>query len=217
MKHNKKLIIAFLMSVFMSKSAFAQEANNLITDNSNSLGLWLLLLVILIPAIVFIGVLYLKFKDQITENEEWNKLNTDTHFTDHLKNLSKVQIQKFINLKKSSKLKNNPNTLKTILFLLFSTTIFAQDPANPKENFFSQPGIIITVIIVLIPILLAVIFAMLKANNALKTYLNKGKAAEAQDFAQHIESLDDQEIEENLTKREHALDFNLSNNELSGT
>ena len=217
MKHNKKLIIAFLMSVFMSKSAFAQEANNLITDNSNSLGLWLLLLVILIPAIVFIGVLYLKFKDQITENEEWNKLNTDTHFTDHLKNLSKVQIQKFINLKKSSKLKNNSNTLKTILFLLFSTTIFAQDPANPKENFFSQPGIIITVIIVLIPILLAVIFAMLKANNALKTYLNKGKAAEAQDFAQHIESLDDQEIEENLTKREHALDFNLSNNELSGT
>ena len=116
MKHNKKLIIAFLMSVFMSKSAFAQEANNLITDNSNSLGLWLLLLVILIPAIVFIGVLYLKFKDQITENEEWNKLNTDTHFTDHLKNLSKVQIQKFINLKKSSKLKNNPNTLFTIFY-----------------------------------------------------------------------------------------------------
>ena len=57
---------------------------------------------------------------------------------------------------------------------------------------------------------------MIKANNSVKTLLNKGKEAEAKKFAAHIDSLDDQEIEENLIKREEALDYNLSNSELSG-
>ena len=218
MKLNLKIILTSIFLILSSKSVFAQEATNFISDKNNSLGLWLLLLVIFIPAIIFIGVLYLKFKDKVAENEEWKKLNTDTHFADYLKNLSKTQINKFINLKKSNKLNNDKsNILKTIAFLFFSTSTFAQNPSNPKENFFSQPGIVITIIIVLIPILLAVIFAMIKANNALKTYLNKGKAAEAQEFAEHIESLNNQELEDNLVNREHALDFNLSNNELSGT
>ena len=218
MKLNLKLLLTFSMSVLFSTSTFAQEATNLISDNSNSLGLWLLLIIVLIPALVFIGVLYLKFKDQVTENEEWKKLTTETHFSDYLKNLSSQQIQKFTNLKKSNKLKNNnSNILKTLAFLLFSTSVFAQDPSNPKENFFSQPGIVITIIIVLIPILLAFIFAMVKANNSVKTLINKGKETEAKKFAAHIDSLEDHEIEENLIKREQALDYNLSNSELSGS
>ena len=80
-------------------------------------------------------------------------------------------------------------------------SIINEREQDPKENFFSQPGIIITVIIVLIPILLAIIFAMIKANNAVKTMLNKGKQAEAQKFANHIELLDSQEIEENLVRK----------------
>jgi cytochrome c oxidase cbb3-type subunit 1 len=218
MKVDKKLILTFLLAFTVSKSLFAQSADNIISNNNNSLGLWLLLIIIVVPTVVFIGVLYLKFKDQVTENEEWKKLNNETHFSDYLKNLSKNQIHKFINLKKSKNLKNNNSKIiKTIAFLFFSANLFAQNPSNPKDDFFSQPGIIITVIIVLIPILSAVVFAMAKANNAVKTYINKGKMAEAQEFAAHIEALDNQEIEENLVKRENALDFNLSNNELSGT
>lgn len=217
MLFNKKVIIATLLSLCLSEYVFAQEATNLITDNNNSLGLWLLLLVIIVPALVFIAVLYLKFKDQVTENEEWKNLTTETHFSDYLKNLSKHQIRKFINQKKANRMNsNNSNIVKAIALLLSSSCVFAQDPSNPKENFFSQPGIIITIIIVLIPILLAVIFAMIKANNGLKTMLNKGKEAEAQKFAAHISTLDNQEIEENLLKREKALDFTLSHTELSG-
>ena len=209
--------LTFVSTFVFSESIFAQQATNLISDDNNSLGLWLLLLIIFIPALIFIGVLYLKFKDQVTENEEWKKVNNEIHFADHLKNLSKYQIQKFINLKKSNKLKQNSNSLKTILFLFFSSAIFAQNPSNPKDNFFSQPGIIITVIIILIPILLAVIFAMIKANSVVKDHFNKTKITEAQDFATHIEALNNQSLEENLTERERALNFNLSNNELSGT
>ncbi|RTY88013.1 cytochrome oxidase subunit I [Flavobacterium sp. GT3R68] len=190
----------------------------MIPDPGNSLGLWLLLILITVPAFVFIGVLYLRFKDQFTENNEWKGLKTEEHFSDYLKNLSKNQIRKLINYKNDNKLKDiNSKTLKTIAFLFFSQCLFAQNPSNPKENFFSQPGIIITIIIVMIPILLAVIFALIKANNVLKTYINKEKKDEARNFAAHIAALDSEELEENLLKRESALDYNLSNSELSGT
>jgi cytochrome c oxidase cbb3-type subunit I len=215
---NLRLFFSLVATMGLANSTFAQNATNLISDNSNSLGLWLLLLLILLPALVFIGVLYLKFKDQVKENDEWKKRTTETHFSDYLKNLSSHQIQKFIALKNRNKLKNdNSSILKIFAFLFFSTSIFAQDPSNPKENFFSQPGIVITIIIVLIPILLAVIFAMIKANNVVKTLINREKETEAEKFAAHIGALNDQEVEENLIKREQALEYNLSNSELSGT
>lgn len=218
MKLGKKLILSFILAFVIPKSVFAQSPDNMIPDPGNSLGLWLLLIIITVPALVFIGVLYLKFKDQITENNEWKGLKSEIHFSDYLKNLSKNQIRKLINFKKANKLKDiNSKSLKTIVFLFFSQCLFAQSPSNPKANFFSQPGIIITVIIILIPILLAVIFALIKANNALKIYINKEKKDEAQKFATHIEALDNEELEDNLSKRESALDYNLSNNELSGT
>lgn len=217
MKLSLKGLFTILITLQFTHSIFAQKATNLISDNSNSLGLWLLLLVILIPALVFIGVLYLKFKDQVTENEQWKQLNSKTHFSDYLNNLSSNQIQKFINFKNNNKFENNSKIVKTIVLLLSSTSIFAQNPNNPKSHFFNQPGIIITIIIILIPILLGIIFAMVKANNAVKTYLNMGKIDEAHEFAAHIKAIDSQEIEDSLIKREQALDYNLSNNELSGT
>ena len=218
MKLNFKSKLALFITIIFCNVTFSQEVKNIIADNSNSLGLWLLLLVILIPALVLIFVLYLKFKDQVTENEEWKNLTIENHFSVYLKNLSSYQIQKFINLKKSNQLKNNnSNILKVIAFLFFSTSVFGQNSSNPKENLFSQTGIIITIIIVFIPILLAVIFALIKANNTVKILFNKGKEVEAQKFASHLDSLNDREIEDNLIKREEALDYNLSNLELSGT
>lgn len=218
MKLGKKIILSFILTLTIPKSVFAGNPDNMIPDPGNSLGLWLLLILITVPACVFIGVLYQRFKDQFTENNEWKGLKTEEHFSDYLKNLSKNQIRKLINFKNSNKLKDNRSkTIKTIAFLFFSQCLLAQNPSNPKENFFSQPGIIITIILVMIPILLAVIFALIKANNVLKTYINKEKRDEAQKFAAHIATLDSQELEENLLKRESALDYNLSNNELSGT
>lgn len=217
MKLDKKIILSLILTLTITKSVFANDADNMIPDPGNALGLWLLLILITVPACVFIGVLYLRFKDQFTENNEWKGLKTEEHFSDYLKNLSKNQIRKLINYKNANKLKDtNSKTLKTLAFLFFSQCLFSQTPTNPTANFFTEPGIIITIIIVLIPILLAVIFALIKANNVLKTYINKEKKDEAQKFATHIAALDNQELEENLLKRESALDYNLANNELSG-
>lgn len=99
-----------------------------------------------------------------------------TSFSNYLRNLTKNQIQKFRNLKNKNKPNNTKNADKELkilpILLLFSTTLLAQDANNPKAHFFSQPGIIITIILILIPILLGSIFAIIKANNAIKAYQN---------------------------------------------
>ena len=221
MKRNKRLFFTFLMTLLMSKISHAQDATNIIKDNSNTLALWLVFLVLVIPTVIFIGSLYYKFKNKVAENDEWNKLGTQTHFSEYLKNLSKTQIQKLMNLKNRDNIvskNNNANKAKFLsLLLLCSTPILAQDFKNQKDNFFSQPGIIITIVLILIPILLGVIFAMVKANNTVKRYLNKGKISEAEAFANHLKNIDTSDLEESLHNRETALDYSLTNNELSGT
>lgn len=221
MKLNRKLIITLVMTILTSKIGYAQDASNIINDNSNTLGLWLVFLVLVIPMLLFIGSLYFKFKNKVIENEEWNQLGTKTHFSEYIKSLSKSQIQKLMNLKnrdKSARQNSNANKAKFLLLLLLSSgSIFAQDFKNQKDNFFSQPGIIITIILILIPILLGVGFAMVKANNTVKRYLNKGKTAEAEAFAAHLKTIDTSVLEETLNNREAALDYSLTNQELSGT
>ena len=221
MKLNKKITITLLMTILFSKISYAQDATNIISDNSNTLGLWLVFLVLVIPALLFIGSLYFKFKNRVTENEEWNQLGTKIHFSEYVKNLSKSQIQKLTNLNKrdNSRAQNSTSgkVKSLLLFFLCSTSIFAQDFKNQRANFFSQPGIIITIILVLIPILLGVAFAMLKANTTVKRYLNKGKIAEAEEFAHHIKNMDKALLEQTIQNRENALDYSLTHQELSGT
>ena len=217
---NTSCLITFLMVVSLSKKVYAQEASNMINDKSNSLGLWLLFIVIVVPIAVFIGILFIKFNNQVSKDEAWKKLGTDLHFSNYLRNLTKNQIEKFKKLKNKTPTepppKNNKGTKILPLFLLFSTTLLAQNP-NPQEGFFSQPGIVMTIILVLIPILLGSVFAIIKANNAVKTYLNKDKMAEAEQFAEYLKTIDDKELETDLEHRETALSYHLSNNELAGT
>ncbi len=220
MKILQKLHLVILLTILLSSSCYAQEATNIIANKGDSLALWLVFFVFFIPLLVFIGIQYFKFKNEVEKNEEWKKLGTEIHFSEYLKNLTKSQIKKFKLLKAQNKLNikdEKPKKLKVLLFFLLSSSpLFAQDLNNPRQDFFSQPGIIITIILIFIPILLGVIFAMIKANNLIKTYLNKGKIIEAQKFAEHIKNIDDKDLEEILDKREAALDFNLSNTELSG-
>jgi cytochrome c oxidase cbb3-type subunit I len=217
MKTILKLTQSLLLTICLTNYCFSQKAKNIITDSSQTLGLWLVFMVFFIPILVFIGIQYFTFKNEVDQNEQWKKLGKEVHFAEYLKNLTKSQIGKFKTLKAQNKLDKSTKTIGILfLFLALSSQVFAQDLANPRQDFFSQPGIIITIILIFIPILLGVIFAIMKANNLMKNYLNKGKVIEAEQFAEHIKNIDDKELEEILYKREAALNYNLSNTELAG-
>ncbi len=226
MKSGKKLITTLLIALLLASTSQAQNAPNIIGNSSGSLGLWLVFIACIIPLIIMTANLFLKFRNQIKENYQWKKQNMKTVFSGYLKDLDKKQIHQFMKLKNKKccgdcKGKGSCNKLKSaamLFILLFSASnLFAQNTSAVSQPLLSQPGIIITLILMAIPILLGFIFAIAKATNALKTHSNTIKINEAKQFAEHLKNLDDHDLEDELVKRRAVLGYSLSNNELSGT
>jgi cytochrome c oxidase cbb3-type subunit 1 len=105
----------------------------------------------------------------------------------------------------------------TILIILAccSFNLFAQTP-GASNSIWSNPGIIITIALILIPLLAAVYLVAVKVNNLVKKIREVKIRREAKHLAESIQILSLEEIREDLTKRKQALDFKLSNTELSG-
>ena len=218
--YRKFSTIAALIFVFPAVT-IAQEANNIISAKDNSFGLWVFALLFIVPFLIIILKLYFAFKQQLHENNVSKKEGAALKFSQYLKNFDRKQIGQFIKLKNKKATENETGgkNIKAglIIFALFfcDEIIFAQTKtAAPPLS--SQPGIIITIVLLLIPILLAVIFALVKANNAIKNNANSNKRKEATAFADYLKNLDDPAIEDELINKEKIPDFNLTHNELSG-
>ena len=81
-----------------------------------------------------------------------------------------------------------------------------------NKNLFSESGIIITLILILIPVLIAAMLVVFKAFKLFKTYFKK---KELEKFNTYLRELNPEEIK-NLEQRKTALEFALKNNELAG-
>jgi cytochrome c oxidase cbb3-type subunit 1 len=81
-----------------------------------------------------------------------------------------------------------------------------------KDNIFDEYGIIIILLLIAIPVIVASIILVIKANNVLRKYINKNKHEK---FNKYLDSLSEKEINL-LKKRQREIDFELSNNELRG-
>lgn len=81
-----------------------------------------------------------------------------------------------------------------------------------SKNIFSEAGIIITIILILIPLITASIIVITKAYAAINHYLKK---KELEKFNEDLKNLTPDEVLK-LEQRKRELDFTLSNNELSG-
>lgn len=81
-----------------------------------------------------------------------------------------------------------------------------------SKNIFSESGIIITIILILIPIIISTIIIVAKAYGLLNRYRKK---KERKLFNEYLKGLSPDEIEK-LEQRKRELEFALSNNELAG-
>jgi len=212
MKLNFKGIILFILFLIFSENIYAEGVNNII--NNTSFGLWLIMFVCITPFIFLIFNLLVLLQNRIIENLHWKKRSLSNHFAEYFKNLNSNQIDEFLKIKNNGKI----NKISIILILFFcGNNLFAQNPAAANKPLLSQPGIIITLILLAIPILLGVIFALVQANNAVKKIINKSKIKEAEKFAEHLKTIDNPELETELVNRKNILNYTLANNELSGS
>src|SRR5690606_2246300 len=75
---------------------------------------------------------------------------------------------------------------------------------------------IISIIIMLIPLLLSIIFSIENLSSATNNDRKKKNLEEAAELAAYLRTLPEEEITGELKKRKAALDYTLSHNELSG-
>ena len=172
--------VTALFGVAYCQLAQAQNANNYITANGDTIGLIGISMLLLLLTLVIVYCYY-KFKQTFDSNKLAVKEDANTLF----QNLDTQQIDSFLKLKKESccgNCKNSgtpctkfKNIISVVVLLLITNLATAQDTTGTGKSLSSQPGIIITIVLLALPVLLAAILVMNKATDAIKKYGNENR------------------------------------------
>ncbi len=141
-----------------------------------------------------------------------NKMSTPRHTKSINTYLADLEASDIALLMETRKLRGQRSgflkkTTLLIIGLFFSMTLLAQAPEN-NDTLFSQPGIIITIVLILIPLVVAVVFLLATINRMINRRIKKKKEDEAQELADRLLDMDKQEID--------ALLLDHSRSRLSG-
>ncbi|HEX6846466.1 MAG TPA: cbb3-type cytochrome c oxidase subunit I [Chitinophagaceae bacterium] len=216
------MLIRFLIPsglLLFSLSSNAQVKTGITSDSGPFIFLIILLAIILLVTIF----MFVMTKEIINKNRKKKLSKKEEQFTEYLKNLDNDQIEIFLKNKKAqnSKRSNDPSKFWSSFFLtaaLLSSPILNAQTSNAKTgSWFSETGILITIILILIPIFVAIVLIFFKIRTVLKKYRNKQNLEEADKLAVYFSELSDEKIVATLQDRKAALDYQLSNTELSGT
>ena len=222
MKETYSKPILVLLLVAAAQLVHAQNANNFINVKGNIVETSIVTIMLVAFAI---GILYsfYMFKYVLQKNKLVEEIDSKTLFN----NLNVQQINTYLKFKKErccgtckgrgSNCTKFKSIISVISFLLISTIATAQSTTANNKSLTSQPGIIITIILLILPVLLAVFLIINKATNTLIRVANDKKIKKAQLLVQQIKSTENHVLENELHKRKQALNFKLQNNELSGS
>ena len=221
-----RTLTIFVISGFFSVSLQAQADSSSASITTSGNGNMILLFIIL--AIVFLAVIFLKVKtsEVVSSKKKKNAGDEQGRLNQYISNMDSKQIDAFMQYKQTKKDKNkssgggiNPPLLTFFflaLSLFFNQSLFAQTAEKSSGSVLSDPGVVITIMLILLPVLAGVVLMIVKVRNVLSQYRRKQNQEEAEKFAAFLKALPEDEVNETLLKRKAALDYRLANNELSG-
>lgn len=200
-------------------STAAHAQNESFNLNLNNYPIGLILLVTIVMGLLLTVVMFLYY----------NSRKLDNDFNERHKNIPEDEMEQYLRQLDSSEigflLKKNhlpDNVLKKsavlLLAVLSTSTLFAQNNNGPAvtDSLFKQPGIIISLTLIMIPLIVLIVILVLRANASLVKFREQEKFRRAKKFAAYLEGLNIKDREEELQKRKAALDFQLEQNQLSG-
>lgn len=212
----KSFLLLISVSLFAAGNIYAQPQLPYKFSFGEKQTLLLFLLVLLL-GLFFISVM---LKRAIyTTRQAYKKRKAEDQqkkMSEYLENLSSIQIDKLLQCRKKDKGNKIPTIILLLSMLVPATTAFAQETAGNDKSILSETGIIITIVLLLIPVAAGVILLMIKVNNILFQYKNEQNLKEAEKLADYLQSLPEDKIAPLLNKRKKALDYGLTNTELSG-
>ncbi|MET3113627.1 cytochrome c oxidase cbb3-type subunit 1 [Pedobacter sp. CG_S7] len=171
----------------------------------------LLIFAFVIVIFALLAALYL-YEKIIQIRKVIKKGKGELRFKNYINTFSSKQIDDYLKIIKG---KGKLSIFIFLLILFGGVPVYAQSNAVPG-SLWSEGGVIITLFLILIPILAGIILIIVKIRGALRTYENKRNLEEAEQLAKYLRETDQVEIESALLKRKQALDYSLSNQELSG-
>ena len=142
-------------------------------------------------------------------NKYINTLNTNQIdvFLDYLTNKKK----EIGDVKKSKLI-----TLATFIFLMCCGETGFSQTKNAGGSIWTEGGIVITLLLILIPVLGGIWLMIAKVNTLYRKYQLKQNQTEADELISKFDDGDYDEIKDALVKRKNSLDYKLTNSELSG-
>lgn len=129
-----------------------------------------------------------------------NRLRSSNHADRLNKCLVDLDANQIALLKETRELRSHlqSGSLKKHILLLIglfvSNTLLAQAPES-NDTLFTQPGVIITIVLILIPLTIAVLFLLAMINRMINRRINKEKELEAQQLADHLLQMEEDEID----------------------
>jgi len=215
----------FFSCLFISFSVLAQTKGSTSIFARPELGeiiIMFLLLVIVLVAAIF---LFFRTNEMITLSRKKIDNKNTRKVEDFIKSLNSIQIDNFLKYKQSTKIKspgNNSSPSLIILYMtmgatLLNTTLFAQTPGQKPISLFSEGGIVITLILILLPILATIALMLVKVASLIKKYRRNQNLAEVTQLSEYLKALPEEQITDALRKRKVVLDYKLEHNELSGS
>ena len=221
--HRKKYIpiLHFLIPSGLLLCALFSNAQAKTSTTSDSVPFIFLLIFLLIILLVAI-IMFVTTKEMIFKNRKRKLIDKEKKFTEYLNNLDSDEIETFLKQKKvlGSNRKIDTSKLRNSLFLIgalcSSLVLNAQTGAEKTNSVLSGTGIIITIILILIPIFAGIVLMLIKFRSVVKKIRNNQNLEEADKLADYVSGLSDEKILAAMEKRKAALDYRLSNSELSG-
>lgn len=214
----RRFSLTLLISLLLAVPAAARPSAFSFTSGFVYTGCIMLVMLLLLAL-----VLVLKFtvSDLRTAYKKQQQKDKSEDLKRHIAQLSSTQIEKINRSRHRNSVSDSyrilPAIVITALFLLFSVThVSAQSPVTPSgESLLQQSGIIITLILILLPILVALLLLVIRTQHAVRRQRNIQKTQEAGQLAGYLSRISDQEMNL-LLKKKKELDYSLSHQELSG-
>lgn len=212
---SKSKIVPFvLLLLFQPMMAIAQTDNGVSFFPNKSFGFIGLIILLVITIIGLVFLLIVKLNTVVNNYLNEKKVDAKVKFEKYLNHLDPSEIE---TLKK----KRHPNNklLSLVIFgfvSLLPQFTFAQVAPAKRDDLFSQPGVIITLVLIFIPLFLALLYLSAKVYTGFNHYFNSQKLKEAKEFAAYISDPENLPSEEKLEALKQQLDYRLTSNELSG-
>ncbi len=93
----------------------------------------------------------------------------------------------------------------TLTGVLLSCSLFAQD-GQESTSLWSQPGIVITIVLVFIPLAIGIVFLIAKVNQSINRYNKRIREKKAQQLADYLLNESEWEIDSSLLRRQRQFE-----------